>query len=44
MMQIEAVYRILDKKELISKDELLTEFQKIKLKMEENMRKSQQFN
>lgn len=44
MMQIEAVCRILDKKEIISKDELLTEVQKIKIEMEENLKKSQQFN
>ena len=44
MLRIEAVSRILDKKEIISKDELLTEVQKIKIEMEENIRKSQQFN
>ena len=44
MLQIEAVCRILDKKEIISKDELLVEVQKIKMEMEENLRKSQQVN
>lgn len=42
MLQIEAVCRILDKKEIISKDELLTEVQK--MKMEENMKNSQKLN
>ena len=44
MLQIEIVCRILEKKEIISKDELLIEVQKIKMDMEENLRKSQQFN
>ena len=44
MLQIEAVCRLLEQKEIISKDELLTEVQKIKIEMEENLRKSQQFN
>ncbi len=39
-----AVCRILEKKEIMSKDELLTEVQNIKLEMEENLRKSQQSN
>ena len=44
MLQIEAVCRILEQKEIISKDELLNEVQKIKIEMEENIKKSQQFN
>ena len=41
MLQIEAVCRILEKKEIFSKDELLTEVQKIKFEMEENLTASE---
>ncbi|MFC2083664.1 hypothetical protein ACFLS9_01270 [Bacteroidota bacterium] len=44
MLQLEAVCRVLEKKGIMSQEELLNEVQKVKIEMEEKIKKNTKMN